>query len=49
LIPSFFHAIRPPILTTARYTHLADQTKHHVIERINGLMDGFAITWGQVK
>ena len=37
------------ILTTARYTHLTDQTKHHAIERINGLMDGFSITWGSVK
>jgi len=37
------------ILTTARYTHLTDQTKHHAIARINGLMDGFSITWGQVK
>ena len=34
------------ILTTARYTHLTDQTKHHAIERINGLMDGFTIAWG---
>ena len=34
------------ILTTVRYTHLTDQTKHHAIERINGLMDGFAITKG---
>ena len=46
------------ILTTARYapkevplgdTHLTDQTKHHAIERINGLMDSFAFRWGQVK
>ena len=37
------------ILTTVRYTHLTDQTKHHAIERINGLMDGFSIDWGQVK
>ena len=37
------------ILTTVRYTHLTDQTKHHAIERNyghSGLMDGFAITWG---
>ena len=27
------------ILTTARYTHLTDQTKHHAIDRINALMD----------
>ncbi|HEY3618646.1 MAG TPA: tyrosine-type recombinase/integrase [Candidatus Sulfotelmatobacter sp.] len=37
------------ILTTARYTHLTDQTGHHAVERINGLMDGFAIAWGEVK
>ena len=37
------------ILTTARYTHLTDQTKHHAIDRINGLMDGFTIARGQSK
>src|SRR3990172_2830844 len=37
------------ILTTPRYTHLTDQTKHHAIDRINGLMDGFGIRWGKVK
>ena len=37
------------ILTTVCYTHLTDQTKHHAIERINGLMGGVAITWGQLK
>ena len=37
------------ILTTVRYTHLTDQTKHHAIERINGLMNGFQIAWGRVK
>jgi integrase len=37
------------ILTTARYTHLTDQTKHHAIDRINGLMDGFSSVWGQAK
>ena len=26
--------------------YLTGQTKHHAIERINGLMDRFAITWG---
>ena len=35
------------ILTTTRYTHLTDQTKQHAIDRINGLMDGFSITWGR--
>jgi integrase/recombinase XerD len=37
------------ILTTARYTHLTDQTKLRAIDQINGLMDGFAVTWGTVK
>ena len=37
------------ILTTIRYTHLTDQTKHHALDRINGLMDGFGISWGKVK
>ena len=37
------------ILTTARYTHLTDHTQHHAIDRINALMDGFSIVWGQVK
>ncbi len=30
-------------------THLTDLTKHHAIDRINGLMDGFGIRWGRVK
>ncbi len=37
------------ILTTARYTHLTDQTKHHALERINALMDRFSIGWGALK
>ena len=37
------------ILTTIRYTHLTDQTKHQAIDRINGLMDSFSIDWGKVK
>ena len=36
------------ILTTVRYTHLPEQTKQHASERINALMDGFSITWGQI-
>ena len=36
------------ILTTARYTHLTEQTKQHAIDRINGLMDGFSIAWGKI-
>ncbi|MDN5850748.1 MAG: tyrosine-type recombinase/integrase [Nitrococcus sp.] len=34
------------ILTTARYTHLTDRTGQRAIERIDALMNGFAITWG---
>ena len=26
-----------------------DRTKHHALERINALMDGFTIAWGQIK
>ena len=37
------------ILTTARYTHLTDQTKHHALARIDDLMDGFALAWRPVK
>jgi integrase/recombinase XerD len=37
------------VLTTARYTHLTDQTKHHALDRINALMNGFTIEWGAVK
>lgn len=37
------------ILTTVRYTHLTDQTKHNAIDQINQLMDGFAVAWGTVK
>ena len=37
------------ILTTARYTHLSEHTKHQAIERINALMERFSIAWGKVK
>jgi len=37
------------ILTTARYTHLTDQTKHHALDRINALMDSFSIGWGALR
>jgi integrase len=37
------------ILTTARYTHLTDQTKHHALTRIDDLMSGFDVVWGAVK
>jgi integrase/recombinase XerD len=34
------------ILTTVRYTHLTDQTKHHAIDRINALMDRYCLAKG---
>jgi len=37
------------ILSTDRYTHSTDQTKHNAITRISDLMDGFAVTWNGVK
>lgn len=40
---------RPPLHPHHRPLHLTDQTKHHALDRINGLMDGFGITWGKVK
>ena len=35
--------------TGAYPTHLTDQTKHHALDRINALMNGFTIEWGAVK
>ena len=37
------------ILTTAKYTHLTERTGQRAIERINALMAGFEITWGDVE
>jgi site-specific recombinase XerD len=37
------------ILTTARYTHLTDQTKHHAVARINDLMNAFTVGWGVIR
>jgi integrase/recombinase XerD len=34
------------ILTTLRYTHLTDQTRHHAIDRINALMNGYSLAKG---
>jgi site-specific recombinase XerD len=31
------------ILTTARYTRLTQRGEHHALDRINALMDGFAL------
>ena len=33
-------------LTTVRYTHLTDQTKHHAIDRINTLMGRYSLAKG---
>lgn len=37
------------ILTTARYTHLTDDTDRNAGQLINALMDGFVIDWGTVQ
>lgn len=34
------------VLTTARYTHLTDRTRHHAIDRINALMDRYSLAKG---
>ena len=34
------------ILTTVRYTHLTDHTRHHAIDRINALMDRYSLAKG---
>ena len=37
------------ILTTARYTHLTTHTNDSATARINTLMSGFCLHWGDVK
>jgi len=37
------------ILTTCRYTHLTTQTANNAEEVINSLMNGFAISWGNIS
>jgi site-specific recombinase XerD len=37
------------ILTTARYTHLTNNTKHNARQAVNTLANSFDITWGGVK
>lgn len=37
------------ILTTVRYTHLTDQTRHHAIDRINTLMDRYSLAKGALR
>jgi site-specific recombinase XerD len=37
------------ILTTVRYTHLTDQTQHHALDRINALMDRYALVEGALR
>ena len=36
------------ILTTAKYTHLTDTNDHNSYQKIDSLMSGFNITWGNV-
>ncbi len=37
------------ILTTTRYTHLTNYTKHNAHQAVNTLANSFDITWGGVK
>jgi site-specific recombinase XerD len=37
------------ILTTAQYTHLSSITDHQATQKINALINGFRIDWGNVK
>ena len=37
------------ILTTARYTHLTNNTKHNARQAVNTLANSFDISWGGVK
>jgi integrase/recombinase XerD len=37
------------ILTTIKYTHLTTQTAKNTVLQLNQLMNGFSITWGNVK
>ena len=37
------------ILTTAKYTHLTQDTDSNAQQLINDLMNGFALTWGKVQ
>lgn len=37
------------ILSTAKYTHLTTQTNQNTTQLINELMNGFALSWGNVK
>jgi hypothetical protein len=36
------------ILTTAKYTHLTDTNDHQSYQKIDSLMSGFKIIWGNV-
>ena len=37
------------LLTTSRYTHLTSVTGEHSQQHINQLINGFNVTWGNVK
>jgi integrase/recombinase XerD len=37
------------ILTTAKYTHLTTTSQQHSGRKIDALMNGFDITWGNIR
>jgi len=37
------------LVTTARYTHLTDITDENAEQRINQLVNGLSIRWGQIS
>lgn len=37
------------VLTTARYTHLTNNTKNNARQAVNTLVNSFDITWGGIK
>ncbi len=37
------------LLTTAKYTHLTETNHCNSYKKINALMSGFEVTWGDVK
>jgi len=37
------------LLTTVRYAHLTDVTCDHSEQRINQLIGGFNVSWGEIR
>ncbi|MCK5190300.1 MAG: tyrosine-type recombinase/integrase [Methylococcales bacterium] len=37
------------LVTTARYTHLTDITDENAEQRINQLIDGISMSWGNIS